>query len=315
VAALSENLRTRIATSRAASRTIARQWLGGAEYRALGRAFRDCPLEHAGPAAERAERLLADTGWAEAFLEPLLAALARDPLFEPPFKVSRDAFRVGALLFECPAIALVANVTQATRMPAPTTILFTGHVAVTRHIKTGGATLRRWGAEPVGAQFSARGASTARPLPPVTPARGDVRRLDGRIEAQFAAGARSDMVTLTATIRPGAALLMREYAISDGALVRVASTDERASRTEMLLTFLRLSGRADAGACFEAATHEPAFHLRWAAMREWLALDARAALPRLAEMARGDANAEIRAAATLTLVAVERRLEEARCLA
>jgi hypothetical protein len=313
VSGLSEELRARIAASRAASREIARRWLEGAEYRALGRAFLDCPLDRAEPAVERAEQLLADPGWAEALLEPLLVALGRDPLFEPPFKVSRDAFRIGALLFDCPAVALVANVTHATAMPAPATILFTGHVAVTRHIRTGSATLQRWEAEPVDVRFSTGSAAPARPLPSATLGQGDVRRLDGRIEAQFATGARSDMVTLTATIRPGAAPLMREYAIANGALVRIASTDERAARTEMLLAFLRLSRRADAAACFEAATHEPAFHLRWAAMREWLALDARAALPRLAEMAHSDANAEIRAAATLTLVAVERRLEEVRC--
>ncbi|MBC9033330.1 hypothetical protein IAG41_13115 [Sphingomonas sp. JC676] len=315
---MTEALRARIAASREASRAIARRWLEGAEYRTLENMFADCPLESAEPAADRAERLLSDSGWATALIDPLVAALDHDPFFEPPFKISRDARRFGAVLFDCPAISITMSIASATAMatlPAPASMVFTGRMAVTRYLKAGGATLRRWRAEPITARFGAATAVPARALPPVTLVDGDMMRLDGRIEAQLVAEARSDVVTLAATVRPGAAPLMREYAIPDGVLIRTASNDDRASRTEMLLAFLRLSGRADAGEQFGAVTRDPAFHVRWAAMREWLALDARAALPRLAEMATGDANMEVRAAATLTLVAVERRLEQARCLA
>lgn len=308
--------RAAIVAGRAASRDIARRWAQGAEYRALERAFADCPPDMAEPAAERAERLFADAGWVAELLDPLVAALTRDPFFEPPFKVSRDAGRFGAVLFDCPAAAITLSIADAAamaRLPAPASLIFTGRMAVTRYLKAGGATLRRWQAEPADARFSAATAAPARPLPPLSPEDGAVRRLDGRIEAQLAGGARTDMVMLTATIRPGGAALMREYAVADGALLRTASTDDRASRTEMLLALLRLSSRADAGERFEEATRDPAFHLRWAAMREWLALDARAALPRLTEMAWSDPNAEVRAAATLTLVTVERRLGEAAC--
>lgn len=309
---MTEALRARIAASREASRAIARRWLEGAEYRALESAFGDCPLDKAEPAADRAERLLSDGGWAAALIDPLVAALARDPFFEPPFKVSRDARRFGAVLFECPAVSITMSIASAAAMrtlPAPTSVIVTGRVAVTRYLKAGGATLRRWLAEPVTPGFGAAAALPAGALPAVTLADGDVVRLDGRIEAQLVTEAHSDVVTLAATVRPGAAPLMREHAIADGALLRTASNDDRASRTEMLLAFLRLSGRADAGEQFDAVTRDAAFHVRWAAMREWLTLDARAALPRLIEMAADDANAEVRAAAARTLVAVERRLE------
>ena len=311
-------LRARITASREASRAVARRWLQGAEYRALESAFGDCPLESAEPAADRAERLFADSGWAAALIDPLVAALERDPFFEPPFKVSRDARRFGAVLFDCPALSITMSIASATAMatlPAPASIVFTGRMAVTRYLKADGATLRRWRAEPVNARFGAATALPAKALPTVTLADGDMVRLDGRIEAQLVAEAHADVVTLAATVRSGAAPLMREYAIADGALIRTASNDDRASRTEMLLAFLRLSGRADAGEQFDQVTRDPAFHLRWAAMREWLALDARAAQPRLAEMAMSDPNAEVRTAATLTLVTVERRLEPTRCLA
>jgi len=159
--------------------------------------------------------------------------------------------------------------------------------------RAGGATLRRWRSDP----FTA--------LPPVELRDGDVVRNDGRLQAQLVERPRTDIVQLVATIRAGAASLMREHAVADGAPLRTASADEGASRTEMLLAFLRHARRADAGPRFAEASRDAAFHTRWAAMREWLALDARAALPRLAEMAGDDPDAEVRAAALRTLPLVE----------
>lgn len=190
----------------------------------------------------------------------------------------------------------------------PATVIVSGRMAVTRWVRAGGATLRRWRTEPVTPQFTAALAAPCTPLDPVALADGAMLRVDGRTDGQLATGATSAMVTLTATIRTGAAPLMREYRVADGALLRVGSGDEAASRVEMLLTFLRESGRADAGQRFAEATRDPAFQLRWAAMREWLALDARAALPRLREMAASDPHGEIRASARVTLATLRTRL-------
>ncbi|MES2441680.1 MAG: hypothetical protein V4574_02535 [Pseudomonadota bacterium] len=296
-------VRAELVAARGRSLATARSWRAGPEYRALVAAFADCPLDHAGPAARRAARLFADAGWAAALLAPLVDALAADRFFEPPFRFSRDGPRTGAVIFDCPAVSITASVLNAAALrglPPPATIVFSGRVTVTRYEKAGGATLRRW-----------RGLEAVTPLPPLALADGEVRVTDGRTQAQLLDGARSDLVMLAATIRAGAAPLIREHCIADGALVRVGSADEGASRTEMLLAFLRRAGRADAGPCFAAASRDPAFHTRWAAMREWLALDARAALPRLAEMADGDPEAEIRAAAASTLVTVRTRIEAA----
>jgi hypothetical protein len=283
---------------RVGSAATARRWREGAEYRALARVFEACPPD---AAADRAERLFADSGWAGALLAPLVAALAADPFFEPPLRFNRDGVATGAVIFDCPAASIIASVANAAAMraqPPPMAIVFSGFTTVTRYEKAGGATLRRWRSDPFAA------------LAPLALSDGDIHRNDGRAEAQLAGEPRSDMVQLVATIRTGAAPLMREHAIASGALLRTASADEAASRTEMLLAFLRHAGRADARERFAEASRDPAFHTRWAAMREWLALDARAALPRLAEMAEGDAHAEIRAAAVRTLP-----LAEAACLA
>ncbi|WP_342250018.1 hypothetical protein [Sphingomonas sp. OTU376] len=308
--------RAAIVTARAAAPGTVRAWRAGPAYRTLAARFADCPAGDGEAAIALAAEMLCDASWAEALLDPLVEVLAADPLFEPPFRVSRDPLRIGAVLFECPAVKLSASVTSAAEMrrrPPPSSCTFTGRLAVTRYVRAGGATLRRWRTAPAEAEFRADAAPPCLEEAPLHLADGAVVAIDGRSEAQLLADATLDVVTLVATARAGAPL-MREHAIADGRLLRIASGDDRASRTEMLLAFLRLAGRADAGPCFEQATHDPAFHLRWAAMREWLALDARAALPRLGAMAESDLHAEVREAAGRTLAVVRAKLETP-CLA
>jgi hypothetical protein len=303
---ISRTARVAIEMARARAPELAAQWRDSAGYRALVATFAGVAHD-AERACARAERLLADDGWIGPLLAPLLAALDADPFFEPPFRVNRDALRIGAVLFDCPAATLTATVldadARAAQAPADT-VRLSGHWSVTRYVRGGGATLRRWRVAPVAGDFSAASAAPAVARDPVPIADGDVVRQDGRVEGHWIDGACADVVMLSVAIRPGAAPLMREYRLSDGGFVRAAAADDRASRTEMLLAFLRLSGRADAGARFDAASRDADFHLRWAAMREWLLLDARAALPRLADMASDDPNAEVRAAAARTFAAV-----------
>ncbi len=308
---ISKSLRAALAAARSDSAQVVRRWREGAEYRALGERF--AGLEgSADAAADRAEALLADAGWAEALLAPLIDALAADPFFEPPFTVTRDRLRAGAMVFDCPALSIAAAVTSADAMaalPVAESVVIPGRLAVTRYVRGGGARLRRWRAEPVTPAFSAATAGPAAALAPMRLADGLVARSDGRVQGHVIESARSDIVTLTATIRAGGAPLMREYATADGRLLRVGAAGDQVSRTEMLLTLLRLSGRSDAGDCFDAATRDAAFHLRWAAMREWLALDARAALPRLEALAEADPHGEVRAAAAATLAALRQRID------
>lgn len=306
MAELPEAVRAAIADARARSRETGACWREGPEVRALERAFADCPLDRADPGIARAEALLADPGWAEALIAPLVAALAGDPLFEPPLRISRDSVRIGAVLFDCPAAVVSASVIDAAALaalPEPATIVFPGRASVTRYLRAGGAHLRRWTVGSTGSDTAARCTRIA----DLALDDGAVARCDGRVQAQSIAGAAHDPVLLAITLRGGGDSLVREYRVADGSLARVASADDGASRTEMLLAYLRLAGRADAGEAFDAATRDPAFHLRWAAMREWLALDARAALPRLHAMAADDPHPEVRIAAACTLPRVEAR--------
>ena len=277
----------------------------GEPYRALEALFADTPAEAA------ATSLLQDHAWVGALIAPLVKALADDPWFEPPFRVARDALRIGTVLFETEAVSIAAKIVSAdalAALPAPRTVVVPGRVTVTRYVRAGGARLRLWEAEPLRADFSAATARSCTVVPDLPLADGDVVRLHGRTRGHVLAGATGDVVTLSATLHAQTLPYAREYTIDTGALVRIATNDDRASRTQMLLAYLRLAGRHGASACFAAATRDPAFFLRWAAMREWLAGDAGAALPRLREMAVEDPNAEIRVAARAMLALVEQRM-------
>lgn len=299
---LSQEARERLIAARPRSLEIARAWRSGSLYRAIVERF-----EQAGDLPEAAEAVLAETDWA-ALLDPLIAALAANPFFEPPFRTSRDAVRTGLVLVDAPRASISMSLLDGPALPRPATIVFPGYTTVTRWLKAGGATLRRWEADPPAPDFSAVSAAPCRPLPPLALTDGAIHRCDGRTRTQLLSDASGPILQLVTTIRVGAAPLLREHRIADGALVRIVSVDEAASRTEMLLGFLRRSGRTDANPRFEAATRDPAFHTRWTAMREWLGLDARAALSRLIDMAANDPHPEIRTAAAATLATVEARL-------
>ncbi|MFA6606922.1 MAG: hypothetical protein WCS75_07990 [Sphingomonas sp.] len=274
-------------------------------YRALEAAF-------SGNAGEDvAATVLGDADWVGALIAPLVAALAEDPWFEPPFRVARDGLRIGTVLFENAAVSIAATVLSAdalAALPPPRTVVVPGRLTLTRYVRAGDARLRLWDAEPMGADFSSETAQPCRAVPPVGLVDGAVVRIDGRTRGHILTDARGDVVTLNATIRAATTPYAREYAIETGALVRLATNDDRAARTQMLLAYLRLAQRPGAEERFAEATRDPAFFLRWGAMREWLALDTRAALPRLREMAAADPHAEVRAAATATLALVAERM-------
>jgi len=170
----------------------------------------------------------------------------------------------------------------------PATATAAGRVQLLRYIRAGGASIKL---QPV-----AGGPPSLRPLE-----NGDSVRIDGRTTASAQIGQRSTIILLSATFADDCSQTVRIFDRGTGALLRISATDETDSRAQLLLSLLRASGRADAADCFAEATRSPAASLRWEAMREWLLTDAAAALPRLAEMATGDIDDHVRAAAAATL--------------
>lgn len=266
--------------------------------------------------ADVAERVLARADWVIDLLAPLIAEMRADPLFEPPVEAQRDALRFSTVLFDRPNVTITATALSADALAVAgvaRSVTISGRVSVIRYVRGGGARRRLWTAEPAGADFRAAQAAPCTVTPDEPLADGTVVRLDGRTQGQVIAGARSDLLTVTAMIRPGASAYVREYATADGALLRCAMRDERPARTQMLLAYLRLANRTDAAVCFAAAVKDDAFFLRWPAMREWLALDAPAALPHLRAMAEADPHDEVRGAARATFAAIVARQGATAC--
>ena len=300
--------RARLLAARGAARLLAADWRGADAYRSLVARFDALPAGDADTVAASATALLAEADWVGVLLAPLLAAVGGDHAVEPPLRVMRDRLRIGAILFDHPAVSISAAVLSGrvlAALPPPPSVVVPGCLTIVRYQRAGGARWRGWDAGPVAPDFTAATAVPLRPLPDRPLRDGEVVRYDGRVAGALLLGAGGagddDVVTVTALVRPGAAPLAREYALPAGTLLRVAAVGEETSRTHMLLTLLRFSGRADAASCFEEATRSAAFHLRWSAMREWLALDVAAALPRLTRMAATDPHPEVRAAARATL--------------
>lgn len=264
-------------------------------------------LADADAVLEQARALLSDHGWVADLIAPLIDALRTDPWFDPALRMTRDALRTAIVLADLPNVTLTASVTTAAalaRIAPPATVVLPGRRALTHYARGGQAEVRRW-------QLQEPEAGRCVEIPRLTLHDGDLIELDGRREGRLIVAASSDVVAITATAKPGANPLVKEFAIADGRLVRSATADDRASRAELLLALLRASGRSDAAESFDAMSRDPAFHLRWAAMREWLMLDARTARPRLAEMAETDPDPGVRSAAAQTLVLLDQRLAAA----
>ncbi len=286
------------------ARVTNREWQEGAAIAHIRDTFAGLNPADVDAIGDAAAGLLADATWITALLAPLMRALADDPWFDPPLRVTRDVLRTTVQLLDLPAGVLGATVYDGAALaaaPAHATLVASGRLLVARYHVAHGARLRRWQADP-------RLSDTAplRPLPAQALQDGDVVRLDGRRHAHLLEGSGGEVVAVTFATH--ATAMVREYDRATGALLRTATADQDESRTRLLLTLLRTERRRDAGACFAAATRAPAYHLRWTAMREWLALDAPATLPRLRELARDDPHAEVRALAQATLPMVEDRL-------
>lgn len=81
----------------------------------------------------------------------------------------------------------------------------------------------------------------------------------------------------------------------------------------MMLALLRMMDRRDAIPLFRDLLRSELFYARWQTMREFLALDAAAALPHLREMAVADPHGEVRRVAAQTLIRVEEELALCPC--
>ncbi len=245
-------------------------------------------LDRAGDPAVAAA-LVADGDWAAAILSPLLAR--PDAGWPLAGRVTGDR---ATLMIERRADLVLAVTALRPAGEPPGGVVAGGRQSFVR-VLAGDGRLDRWEAGVVGPDFSATTASPLGPRRSVDVFRGSALAIDGRREAHRFVAGEGGLILLTLTLAVDAAPLLRDYVLPGGRLRRVAAAERDAAQAAMLVEVLGALGAGTGG--LAAASGYPAFFVRWAAMRHWLAQDARGAAPTLARMAIADPHPEVRAAA------------------
>ena len=255
-----------------------------------------------------ARRFIDRTEDIDALIAELIASSRADPFFRPPLHPVSSDIHTGLLLFHEPELSIVLGVSGVDMLAAKksakrgaTSIGFSGVLTLFRYLKAGNATLSFWEAPPITGDFLAADAGHCRPLGRRRIEDGEELLIDGRRESFVIEHATSDLVYFQAIVRTGAAPLTVEYDSASLAFVGASSTDEAASRVQMMVTLLRTMERDDALPLILETLNSPHFYTRWHIMRELLAMDAEAAYPALRHMAEADPHPEVRAAAQQTL--------------
>lgn len=286
----------------------ARYWSGEPLMADLERELSDLSEPSAAAVLAAARRFLDRSGEIEALMADLIGSSRSDPFFRPPFHPSVGEVHTALLLFHDPVLSIALAVSGVDSIAAKkagrsgkASIGFNGMVTLFRYVKAGGATISFWEAPPITAEFVAPQAGRCRFVERRRIEDGEEILVDGRYQSFVIEHAASDMVYFQALVRPDSAPVAVEYDSETLSFIGASSSDEGASRVQMMASVLRAMERTDAMPLLEEALASPHFYTRWHVMRELLALDAEAALPALHRMAIQDPHPEVRAAARQTL--------------
>ena len=316
-----ESLAGWLADRSAQGATMARVEEFGQTYRAipaladLARDLKAVSGDRAGPILDLAQRFLDRPGAIEECVAPLLQAARTDPFFRPTLKNTSTEILSGLWLFDRPLLSIFLALVPAEALAAKrssrrggASIAFTGQRSLYRFLRSGGAIVSIWEAPKIEPSFSSASSGRCRLIERRPIADGETIEVDGRRHGFVIDHAVSDVLYVQAITPAGTAPLMTEYDADTLRFVGASSTDEGSSRIQMMLSLLRIMGRADAAPVFEEMLASPHFYARWQAMREFLGLDAERAFPHLTRMASADPHPEVRAAAARTLAIVAQDL-------
>lgn len=250
----------------------------------------DAPLDGA---LDHIRPFLADIGWFQAWMTQQARCMRADPLHLPPVRASRHGAVRHLVFARIERIWVTATIIDPPARAAER-LHFSGRHALCRPLNRAVE----------GELFGIDGDRAVRRGPIHAPV-GSVLELDERREALRLMPGAGPLMMLRAQVAPSGPVLSRLIDVASGQVRALAQADEGHARTLMLLSLLRLQGRRDAAACFDAALDAPLPAQRWAVMREYLAVDTAAALAPLADMARADPDAQVRALARQTLARLE----------
>lgn len=255
-----------------------------------------------------AQRFMARRDDLMALLDDLVAEAAADPFFRPPFDLQANEISKRYLLFRNQHLLLFLNAISAGGIAAKKvkqggqgTVGFTGMLTLHQFLKSGGATFSVWEAPAPDDSFVGQDQRALVRVGEKKIEDGETWLMDGRRQTFVLEHATSDIVFLQAQVKVGAAPLAVEYNVETGVFAGASATDGASSRLQMMVTLLRLLGRDDAWPVVESLLDSPHFFVRWHVMREFLAMNAEAALPHLRRFANEDPHPEVRGAARQTL--------------
>lgn len=295
--------------SLAAVEAVSKTWAHHPLKTDLERRLAALPERSAAAVLDAARAFLDREDDISALLAAMRAGSRADPFFRPPLHPISSDVQSGLLLFHNRDLSISLGVSGVDMLAAKkagprgaASISFTGITGLFRFVKAGDATLSFWEAPVIGDDFVAAQAGQCRFVERRKIVDGEEIVLDGRCQSFVIEHAASDMVYFHAMVRSEAAPLTAEYDSKTLAFAGASSTDEAASRMEIMVSLLRTMDREDAVPLIEEVLlASPHFYTRWHVMRELLALDADAAFPHLQRMAEADPHPEIRAAARQTL--------------
>jgi len=247
-----------------------------------------------------------------------MALAARlDPFFTPPLGAQTNGFQRSLQLFVHPLVRVSLGILPVDSLAEKKVlqkgsagISFPGTVILQRFLRAGGAVLAFWRAPAAGEDFRIGGEARCRADGVRRLRDGDLVRLDGRQQSYIIEHAEGDLVVLQAEMLVDRGPLLVEYDADSHLPVAASSTNDAASRSQMLASFLGQLGRTrDRDALAQLST-DPSFFVRWHAMREWLVSDLAGAMPRLQAMAAADPHPEIRQAAASLAAALLATINE-----
>lgn len=301
------------------------RWSRNPALAALGREVEAMAPRSARGLIEAVRKFLDRPEALAALMDDAITCARADPFFRPPLRLITSDIYSGMVLFHHPDLMLTLGTVPIDAIAAAktadrgaTAVFFGGQWTVLHFVKAGGATLSFWETDPVGVDFMASECGNCRLVGRRRVVDGETIVLDGRSQSFVFDHAERDMVIVQGLIGPEAGPLTIGFDSRTLSFAGASSASEESSRTQMLVSLLRMMERADAVPLFEASLQSPYFYTRWHVMREFLALDAEAALPSLKAMAAADPHPELRtvAAQTLALLLGEDEPEEAEpCLA
>ncbi len=232
---------------------------------------------------------LADIGWFHGMIRSQLPLMAADPLHLPSLRASRSGDVRHLVIARTERVWITATVLDPFAAPLAQ-VHFSGRFTITRSLRGSldGHLYRLESGRAVD-----QGVCTWQ--------EGALIELDeSRASISFSPSS-GRRVLLRAQIAPVGPVHAQVHDRASGDRIGEAQADEGHARTLMMLSLLRLQGRQDATCYFEQALDAPLGRQRWAAMREFLALDTSAALPALTAMATREPEPEVRALACRTL--------------